>query len=218
MEKIIAGITILAALISFVRKGPWRWIMFAVAAAGAVALTSSGIYDVIPKPETPYQFLSITCGEGFSTRPGIDIYPYVVLKDSIPAGVTIPLSTSQRDAAYFVTCLLRNEDSAPVFNVQIGFAYYREPLPPGKSQKFKNNKRVLLTIRTVTVPHVGTSGAYLSFESALSGLVLIAPINACTLDNPSLEKQQPCQLPISSQYAEPPMLQHPVLLFSKLRD
>jgi hypothetical protein len=222
MEKLIAGLTILATLgaVAVLAQDAGQtalrrigYACFGLAMVGAAVLIASGIRDVLPKPVAPYPYLSLTCATGTWGLGFNDTYHYVILENSIPVGITMPYGTVQKDALYFATCLVRNDGPA-VDAVKIAFKYF-EPSPPMETP-LKSGKlpRPLKGEKSafVTIPYVGTRGAYLSFESDLPGLLIeLVPTSDCSLEDPSIgHERRPCALPKTDQ---PPMF-----LASQLRD
>lgn len=209
MEAIIGGLTILAGLIA-VYDGRLRRVMLWAVGVGAVALIGVGVYGVIPKPESPYQFLSISCGGGRTAPAGHEINPYVLLGGAIVSGVAAQYLQASKNDAEFATCLLRNEGSGPVYNVEIAFAY--QPLPDARGRSsirdFANGK-----IEWVAIPHVGIQGAYLLFESEVPTPALIAPTYSCTLEDPGIGRRRPCTLPPAGSGATSSVTQIPVPVF-----
>lgn len=214
MEKLIAAITILATLATRSGNSAVTKISVAAALAGCVALLSMGIYDVWPKPGKPYAFLSISCGQGRPATTVGDTNNYVLLGTSITAGVGAAWlrPRSQSDGIKFATCLVRNEGRDPVYNVEIAFAYLG--VPAGRVRQpiaMAHGK-----IEPVSVPHVGSQGAVLIFESEAPGMAFIAPTYECTLDNPELGHRQACTLRPLPEQGTAFVTQVPVAVFSEL--
>jgi hypothetical protein len=211
VDKIIGGLAILAALVG-VADAPLRRLMFTIAGVGALVLVGLGIYEIVPKAEIPYQFLSMTCNNGRrAPSSGYDVYPYVILGDEISAGVTPSyFRSTAATSPYFATCLLRNEGAGPVYNVQIAFAYLGLSLrgPAHNAVDMRRGK-----VKWVTIPHVGTNGAYLIFQSEVQKVAFLAPTYSCRLENPLLGRPQSCRLPPLDQWATSFVTQVPVAVF-----
>lgn len=204
MEALIGGVTILATLVGATYDRRLRTIMFGVAAVGASVLIMLGTSDVLPHP---YTYLSLTCDQGFSPALKHEFYPFAIQEGGIAPWA---YAFNEKDISTSAYCLVRNEGTGPVFNIAINFAYMTLPQKTASEYKEPDMKRG--KVGEVILPHVGTEGAYITFQSLFRTIVFVAPTYTCSLYNPATGRRQACSLPPGDANSTSFVTQDPVAL------